>query len=166
MAIPMKALPLLLATATSVKLSADVWSYAAHGADWNRGFCNPEFQIFVLRNLKFQMMSTIKLQHSKPICLLQGTDADAIYQSPIDLGQANLRRSEQLWYNFPRLGMPLTLYNNGHTISSTLPPSYKGGFGFGTLTNIEELQELFLLELYWVVCRLLSPMVRLLFAAF
>jgi len=58
-------------------------------------------------------------------CKLDGKRA----QSPIDIQQDASEEATRVWLNYPHLGRPVTLYNNGYSLAFTLPPTYKAGFG-------------------------------------
>jgi len=86
------------------------WSYAVHGSDWTGD--------------------------KNGFC----KEPAAKFQSPVDLGQGEdvFDDVNMLFYNYPRLAEPLKLYNDGKTISATLPAHYKGGFGYGKLPRLDQ----------------------------
>ena len=91
------------------QLPAD-WNYAVHGNDWTGA--------------------------QNGFC----RDDGAKFQSPVDLGASEdvFDDMNTLFYWYPRLGEPLKIYNDGKSISATLPDHYKGGFGFGRLPNLAQ----------------------------
>jgi len=60
-------------------------------------------------------------------------------QSPINLPpSAASSGGESLLFKYPPMGETLPVYNNGYSIASTIPESYKGGFGLGASVDVME----------------------------
>lgn len=52
-------------------------------------------------------------------------------QSPIDLpASAKEDTSRKVFLQYPHIGLPIKLYNNGYSIAMTMPENYQAGFGF------------------------------------
>lgn len=118
----------VLAAAYGVRLRArPQWVYVDQGASWvNRGlgFCgNHEGQ--------------------SPVNF-----ADAAAETALGIGQMTPAQ-ERLWYNYPPVGVPLRLVNDGHTVGVTFPELYKAGVGVsGGQSSGEMLQDRNFFRLY------------------
>lgn len=65
-------------------------------------------------------------------------------QSPIDLiDKAEISKGNFMYFKYPLVGEPLKIYNNGHAIALTLPELYKGGFGMGQSTDVENMEKIY-----------------------